>query len=117
VVVGLDAREGRVAVRGWMDTSETRAVDLVRRFEELPLGAVLYTDILRDGTLEGPNVEATTELAGATRHPVIASGGVGSLADLVALAQVHVISAAVVGRALYDGRLDLGEALRELSRC
>ena len=78
---------------------------------------MLHTDIRRDGTLQGPNLEGTAELARATRHPVIASGGIGSLADLVALSRVRVISAAIMGRAIYAGRVDLKEAILELSRC
>jgi phosphoribosylformimino-5-aminoimidazole carboxamide ribotide isomerase len=117
VILGLDARDGRIAVRGWTDVSEVTPLDLARRFEDLPLAALLYTDIARDGTLEGPNLESTVELARATRHPVIASGGIGSLDDLVALARVGLIAGAVVGRAFYAGRLDLRDALRELARC
>jgi phosphoribosylformimino-5-aminoimidazole carboxamide ribotide isomerase len=117
VILGLDAREGRVAVRGWLESSSMTPQEVARRYEELPLAAILHTDIRRDGTFAGPNVESTVELARSTRHPVIASGGIGSVADLTALAKASVIAAAIVGRALYAGRIDLGEALRELARC
>lgn len=117
VILGLDAREGLVAVRGWKERSTMTPAEVARRYEDLPLAAILHTDIHRDGTFAGPNVESTVELARSTRHPVIASGGIGSIADLVALAKAGVIAAAIVGRALYAGRIDLGEALRELARC
>jgi phosphoribosylformimino-5-aminoimidazole carboxamide ribotide isomerase len=117
VVLGVDARGGQVAIRGWMDASTRTPLDVVREFEELPLGAVLHTDIGRDGTLEGANVESTAELARATCHPVIASGGIGSMADLLAVARVRVIAGAVVGQALYTGRVNLRDALAQLSRC
>ena len=117
VVLGVDARGGRVAVRGWMDASARTPLDVVQEFEELPLGAVLHTDIGRDGTLEGPNLEATAELARATRHPVIASGGIGSMADLLEVARTRVIAGVVVGQALYTGRVNLRDALRQLSQC
>jgi phosphoribosylformimino-5-aminoimidazole carboxamide ribotide isomerase len=117
VVLGLDAREGRVAVRGWVDASPRTPLELVQEFEDVPLAAVIHTDIGRDGTLEGPNVEATAELARDTRHPVIASGGIGSLADVLALARTRVIAGAVIGQALYTGRVNLRDALRELTRC
>ena len=89
----------------------------MQEFEDLPLGAVLHTDIGRDGTLEGANVASTAELARSTRHPVIASGGIGSMADLLAVARIRVIAGAVVGQALYTGRVDLRDALVQLSRC
>ena len=95
----------------------TGQLEAVRRFEDLPLAAVLHTDINRDGTGVGPNLEGTVELARATAHPIIASGGIGSIADLVALARTRVIAAAVIGKALYTGRVKLRDALRELSRC
>jgi phosphoribosylformimino-5-aminoimidazole carboxamide ribotide isomerase len=117
IVVGLDAREGQVSVRGWMNDSPRTPLDLVREFEEVPLAAVLHTDIGRDGMLEGPNVEATAELARGTRHPVIASGGIGSLEDVVALARTRVIAGAVIGQALYTGRVNLRDALQELAKC
>jgi phosphoribosylformimino-5-aminoimidazole carboxamide ribotide isomerase len=117
VVLGVDARGGQVAIRGWMDASARTPLDVVQEFEDLPLGAVLHTDIGRDGTLEGANVASTAELARATRHPVIASGGIGSMDDLLAVARVRVIAGAVVGQALYTGRVNLRDALAQLSRC
>lgn len=117
VVLGLDARNGRVAVRGWLEDSELTCEDVLARFGDLPLAAVLHTDIHRDGTLGGPNLEATVALARSSRIPVIASGGVGALDDLLALARTRVIAGAVVGKALYAGRLDLAEAFREVARC
>lgn len=116
-VLAIDERDGVVRVRGWASPSTLRAQDVAKRFDELPLAALLHTDISRDGTLAGPNVEATTALARSTRHPVIASGGVGSLGDLLLLARARVIAAAVVGKALYAGRIDLREALRRVARC
>lgn len=117
VVAGLDTRAGRLAVRGWRETSELEVEQVLERFSALPLAAVLHTDIERDGMLHGPNLEATARLARSTALPVIASGGVSSVADLVALARTRVIAAAVVGRALYTGAIDLAAALEEIARC
>ena len=117
IVLGLDAKDGRVAIRGWQQTAEVEVDEVLGRFEDLPLAAVLHTDIGRDGMLRGPNLAATSRLAGLTRLPVIASGGVGSLEDLRALARTRVIAGAVIGRALYTGAIDLRVALEELSSC
>jgi phosphoribosylformimino-5-aminoimidazole carboxamide ribotide isomerase len=117
VVVAIDAREGRVAVRGWLETASVTADDVVRRFEALPLAGFLHTDIARDGLLGGPNVLETARIARGTRVPVFASGGVGSVADLVALARTRVIAAAIVGRALYTGAVGLEDALRAVAAC
>jgi len=114
VAVGIDARAGRVATRGWAETTEVLATDLARRFEDAGVGAIIYTDIDRDGAMAGPNVEATAALARAVAVPVIASGGVSSLADLQALRDTGVIAGAISGRALYDGALDLAQALAAL---
>jgi phosphoribosylformimino-5-aminoimidazole carboxamide ribotide isomerase len=114
VAVGIDARAGRVATRGWADQTETRATDLARTYQDAGVTAIIYTDIDRDGAMQGPNVAATEALARAVSIPVIASGGVSSLADLVALKGTGVIAGAISGRALYDGKLDLGEALAAL---
>ena len=111
IVLGVDAKEGRVATEGWLEVSNAKAIDVVRRFESLPLAAVIYTDISRDGMLSGPNVEALAELASATHLPVIASGGVTQLDDLRRLAQLP-LAGCIVGRALYEGTLDLKEALK-----
>jgi phosphoribosylformimino-5-aminoimidazole carboxamide ribotide isomerase len=111
IAVGLDARNGRIAVEGWARTAEVTALELGLRFEDAGVAAIIYTDIDRDGVLEGPNVAATAELARALSTPVIASGGVSSLDDLRALAATGVIAGAIIGRALYEGRIDLAEAI------
>ena len=111
VAVGLDARGGRVATRGWAEATEVDALDLARRFEDAGIAAIVHTDIERDGAMGGPNVAATEAIARAVSVPVIASGGVSSLADLARLRQTGVIAGAIVGRALYDRAVDLGEAL------
>ncbi|MCU0906721.1 MAG: 1-(5-phosphoribosyl)-5-[(5-phosphoribosylamino)methylideneamino]imidazole-4-carboxamide isomerase [Rhodobacteraceae bacterium] len=114
VAVGIDARGGRVATRGWAEETGVDATDLARQFEDAGVAAVIYTDILRDGAMGGPNVAATAALARAVAIPVIASGGVSSLADLIALRDTGVIAGAISGRALYDGAIDLGAALAAL---
>lgn len=114
VAVGIDARAGRVATRGWAEETDVTATDLARRFEDAGVAAIIYTDIDRDGAMGGPNVEATDALARAVDIPVIASGGVSSLADLQALKAKGTIAGVISGRALYDGAIDLGEALKML---
>jgi phosphoribosylformimino-5-aminoimidazole carboxamide ribotide isomerase len=115
IAIGIDAKSGRVAVEGWEESSEVSVLDLARKFEDSGAAAVIHTDIERDGTLAGLNVEATAELASALSIPVIASGGVASLADIKALRNAAApIAGVIVGRALYDGRLDLAEALSVL---
>lgn len=118
IVVGIDARGGRVATEGWAEVSEIAAVDLARRFEDVGVAAIVYTDIDRDGVLAGVNVAATAGLARAVGIPVIASGGVASLDDLKALLAVEKdgVSGVISGRALYDGRLDLKAALALLEQ-
>jgi len=113
VAVGLDARDGRVAVEGWAESSDLAAVDIARRFEDAGVTAIIYTDIARDGLLKGLNLEATIALADAVSLPVIASGGLASLADIEALLEPRAakLEGAITGRALYDGRLDAREAL------
>ncbi|MGP1358916.1 1-(5-phosphoribosyl)-5-[(5-phosphoribosylamino)methylideneamino]imidazole-4-carboxamide isomerase [Roseicyclus sp.] len=115
VAVGLDARGGRVATKGWAEQTDLSATDLARAFEDAGVAAIIYTDIDRDGAMGGPNVAATAALARATAIPVIASGGVSSLADLVRLRDTGVVAGAISGRALYDGALDLREALAALA--
>jgi len=110
VVVAVDARDGFVAVDGWTRPTRARAVDVVRALGDAPLAGVLYTDVSRDGTAAGPNVEATAELAAQVPLPVIASGGVGSLEHLRALA-ARGIDACIIGRALYEGAFTLDEAI------
>jgi phosphoribosylformimino-5-aminoimidazole carboxamide ribotide isomerase len=114
VAVGIDARNGRVATKGWAVETDVMATDLARSFEDAGVAAIIYTDILRDGAMGGPNVEATAALARAVEIPVIASGGVSSLQDLTRLKETGVIAGAISGRALYDGAIDLAEALRLL---
>ncbi len=113
VALGIDARGGKVAVEGWAETASVTVLDLARRFEDAGAAAIVYTDIDRDGALQGVNVAATAALARALKTPVIASGGIASLDDLAAL-RAHEndgIAGAIVGRALYDGRVDLKSAL------
>ncbi len=113
VALGIDARNGRVAVEGWAEASAVAALDLARRFEDAGAAAIVHTDIDRDGALQGVNVAATRALARATSVPVIASGGIASLGDIEALmaAAEDGIKGAIVGRALYDGRIDPAAAL------
>jgi len=113
VAVGLDARDGKVAVAGWAQTSELSALDIARQFEDAGIAAIIYTDIARDGLLKGLNLEATVALADAVSIPVIASGGLASLDDVRALLHPRAtkLAGAIAGRALYDGRLDAAEAL------
>jgi phosphoribosylformimino-5-aminoimidazole carboxamide ribotide isomerase len=113
VAVGLDTRDNRVAVQGWAETSELTAYDIARRFEDVGVAALIYTDISRDGLLTGLNLDATIALADAVNIPVIASGGLASLDDVRALLQPRAkkLAGAIAGRALYDGRLDAAAAL------
>jgi phosphoribosylformimino-5-aminoimidazole carboxamide ribotide isomerase len=114
VAVGIDARKGFVATKGWATETDVQATDLARSFEDAGVAAIIYTDIDRDGAMQGPNIAATEALARAVSIPVIASGGVSSLADLIALRDTGVIAGAISGRALYDGAIDLGQALAAL---
>jgi phosphoribosylformimino-5-aminoimidazole carboxamide ribotide isomerase len=115
VAVGIDARNGRVATKGWAEETDVNATDLARSFEDAGVAAIIYTDIERDGAMQGPNIEATAALANSVSIPVIASGGVSSLADLTALRDCGApLNGAISGRALYDGALDLGDALKAL---
>ena len=113
VAVGIDARDGRVAVEGWAASSELTAAELGRRFEDAGVAAIIYTDIARDGVLTGLNVEATLALAESVAIPVITSGGLASIADVRRLLEPDcaILDGAITGRALYDGRLDPAEAL------
>ena len=114
IVVGIDARGGRVAVEGWAETSELTTIELARRFEDAGVAAIVYTDIDRDGVLKGLNIESTLALARAVQIPVIASGGLASLDDVRRLLEpdCRILEGAISGRALYDGRLDAKEALK-----
>jgi phosphoribosylformimino-5-aminoimidazole carboxamide ribotide isomerase len=113
IAVGIDARAGQVAVRGWAETTTMDALDLARRFEDAGVAAIIYTDIDRDGLLKGLNITATLKLANAVSIPVIASGGLGGIADVKRLMEPDcaILEGAIAGRALYDGRLDPKEAL------
>lgn len=126
VAIGIDARGGKVAVEGWAETSDMKAVNLARKFVDLGVAAIIYTDIDRDGALQGPNLEETMAFAREVPVPVILSGGVSSMDDLRAIAQsvqiekAHIkgkngIVGVITGRALYDGRVDLKEALLEVA--
>jgi phosphoribosylformimino-5-aminoimidazole carboxamide ribotide isomerase len=114
VAVGIDARNGRVATKGWAEETDVMVTDLAKSFEDAGVSAIIYTDIMRDGAMTGPNIEATEALARAVSIPVIASGGVSSLPDLIALRDTGVIAGAISGRAIYDGALDLTQALAAL---
>jgi len=114
IAVGLDAREGRVATRGWASETNIMVTDLAQQFEDDGITAIIYTDINRDGAMGGPNVAATEALARAVSIPVIASGGVSSMQDLHDLKATGVISGAISGRALYDGAINLANALDAL---
>jgi len=114
IAIGIDARDGLVATEGWAETSSLAARDLALRFEDAGAAAIIYTDISRDGMLTGVNIEQTVELARHLTTPVIASGGVGGLQDLTALRQAAIgtpIEGVIIGRALYDGRIDPAKAL------
>ncbi len=115
VAVGIDARAGMVAIEGWAETSDTSALDLARRFEDAGVAAIIYTDINRDGAMQGPNIAETAALANAVSIPVIASGGVSSMADLEALKSCGApLNGAISGRALYDGKIDLAAGVKLL---
>ncbi len=115
VAVGIDAKGGKVATKGWANVTDVDATDLARSFEDDGVCAIIYTDINRDGAMQGPNTEATADLARAVSIPVIASGGVSSIKDLTDLRDCGAdLNGAISGRALYDGAIDLGEALKAL---
>jgi len=113
IAVGIDAKEGMVATRGWLKRSEITSLELAKQLNELELAAIISTDISTDGTLEGPNIQALREIAEVSINPVIASGGIGSINDLISLVDLEHegIEAIIVGRALYDGSIDLKEAI------
>lgn len=115
VAVGIDAKNGKVATKGWANVTDVDATDLARSFEDAGVAAIIYTDINRDGAMQGPNIDATAALARAVSIPVIASGGVSSIEDLTALRDCGAgLNGAISGRALYDGAIDLGTALAAL---
>ncbi len=111
VVLSLDARGSKIATDGWKKDSSQEVIDLAKKAADLPLAAIIYTDINRDGMLAGPNIERTKQLAEAINLPIIAAGGVTTIEDIQKLAETKVISAAIVGRALYEGTLNLDEAI------
>lgn len=116
VAVGIDARNGRVATKGWAKETDVEVTELAKSFEDAGVAAIIYTDINRDGAMQGPNIEATAALAHAVSIPVIASGGVSSIEDLIALHDCGAaLNGAISGRALYDGAIDLREALDVLN--
>jgi phosphoribosylformimino-5-aminoimidazole carboxamide ribotide isomerase len=110
LLLGLDAKHGRVATEGWLDIAETHAIELAQRVQHLPLAGLIYTDIARDGVMQGPNVEALKEVTAAVRLPVIASGGVTTLDDIKELNTLP-LAGCIVGRALYEGTLNLRDAI------
>lgn len=118
IIVGIDARNGKVATRGWLETSEVEAIALAQQMAERGAAAIIYTDIHRDGTLQGPNLEALRELAEAIAIPVIASGGVSSTRDLLNLLGLEAagVTGAIVGRAIYTGEVSLKEAIRAVGQ-
>lgn len=113
IAVGIDARDGEAAIEGWAKPGGIAAIDLARKFQDAGVAAIVYTDIARDGAMEGPNIAATLALARAVASPIIASGGVSSMADLRALkaAAGDAVAGVICGRALYDGRIDPAEAV------
>lgn len=118
IVVGIDARDGRVAVEGWTETTSNRSLDLVKDLEEKGVAAIVYTDIKRDGMMRGPNVESTREMAEATRIPLIASGGVTTLDHIRELLTIEAsgVEGVIIGRALYEKTIDLREALKLVNK-
>ena len=118
IVVGIDARNGKVATRGWLETSEVLATDLAQQMQHLGAAAIVYTDIHRDGTLSGPNLDALRELATNLSIPVIASGGVSSITDLLSLLALEPlgVTGAIVGRALYTGDISLKQAIQAVGQ-
>ncbi|MFM7602174.1 MAG: 1-(5-phosphoribosyl)-5-[(5-phosphoribosylamino)methylideneamino]imidazole-4-carboxamide isomerase [Pseudanabaena sp.] len=114
IMIGIDARNGKVATRGWLETSEVMAVDLAKRMTSMGIAGIIYTDIHRDGTMQGPNIEALRQLAENVNVPVIASGGVSSITDLLNLLSLESVgvTGAIVGKAIYTGDIQLKEAIR-----
>ena len=115
IAVGIDAKDGFVAVEGWAETSNIRDVDLAKRFESAGVSAIIYTNVARDGVLQGPDLESTMKLAQSVSIPVIVSGGVSSLEDIKACKQARVFEGVIAGRAIYEGRFTVSEAVRVLA--
>lgn len=118
IIIGIDARQGLVATHGWIETSEVMATDLAQQMSKLGVAAIIYTDILRDGTLIGPNLDALRELANSISIPIIASGGVSSMTDLLSLLALEPlgVSGVIVGRAIYTGDISLREAVQAIGK-
>ena len=118
IIIGIDAKSGKVATRGWITQSEILATDLVKQFTNKNIAAIITTDIATDGTLRGPNIKALKEISSLARIPVIASGGIGSIADLLSLISLeqYGVTGIIIGRALYDGAIELEEAIRAISQ-
>jgi phosphoribosylformimino-5-aminoimidazole carboxamide ribotide isomerase len=112
IILAVDAKEGRVAVKGWRDLLNDSVATVVERVASLELGAILYTDILKDGTMEGPNIEGLRAIVKRSRHPVLASGGIGCLDDIRRLCSMKGVAGAILGKALYSGAVELEAALR-----
>lgn len=116
IVVGIDAKNGFVAVRGWVEITQTKALELAKRMQDLGVSAIIYTDISRDGMLTGPNIETTKEMVESLSIPVIASGGVSSIEDIERLMSIKNLWGVITGKALYSGAIDLNDAIRITSR-
>ncbi|RME64374.1 MAG: 1-(5-phosphoribosyl)-5-[(5-phosphoribosylamino)methylideneamino] imidazole-4-carboxamide isomerase, partial [Nitrospirae bacterium] len=112
ILVGIDAKDGRVAIKGWVEVTERDALEFAKSLEDLPLGGIIYTDIKRDGMLTGPNIEATSRMVENLRLPVIASGGISSIDDIKALKTIQGLFGAITGKALYSGAFSLQEAIK-----
>ncbi len=112
VILALDAKGGKLAIKGWQETLTHSAAEVAERVAFLPLAAILYTDILKDGTLEGPNFDGLLEMAARSRHPILASGGISSLEDIRLLGEIRGVAGAILGKALYSGAVELGAALK-----
>jgi phosphoribosylformimino-5-aminoimidazole carboxamide ribotide isomerase len=112
--IGIDARDGKVATSGWTETSTSDAFEVAREFEQLNPAFIVYTDISRDGMLTGPNIEATEKLATSVKTPIVASGGVSSIEDLIELNKIKGLFGAITGKAIYEGRLDLRQAIKDI---
>ena len=112
IAVGIDAKAGRVAVEGWVEESDVLALDLARKFEDAGVSAIIYTDIARDGAMQGPNLEETVKLARAISTPVILSGGMSQLSDVEAATKTGALEGIILGRALYEGKIDPAAALK-----
>ncbi len=116
LIIGIDAKNGLVTTRGWVNVTEIKATALAKEFDSLPIWGFVYTDISRDGTLTSPNFEEIEKLASSVKHPVIASGGVSSIEDLEKLSRINNVAGAIVGKALYEGKIDLRKAIKRIGK-